>query len=315
MNNEQVSKIETTSEKKQVYNALTDLIGPHSDLAQAFIRGLQQDLSVVPIHPMSLQQYHSAQDEIYDRREQSTITDPEMLDSLQALLDVRTQTVTYESAKRSLEDFEADGKFEAAIDDDTVGVINSLLRLAKHADEPTSSAPFHDFDQNTEDIWKYVTPNEVQQHLNGKPFLDTDTMYSLTRARKSSATLRRIESYGRPTRLFEIPTDMIVNAAGFGSWLGRTGRDGTPGNGEKSIAIPGFSYRDTSINAIKAYAGKPSELPPVGMIYLYVQANGVAFADNGGGDSHRIAAAMLRGNESIKAKTLSITLLSENSLE
>ncbi len=315
MDNEHASKTEATSEKKPLYDTLSAMVGPRSKLALGYVNGLHQELMSVPNRPMSLQQYHLAQDEIYDRCEHGDITAPEMRGALEALMEVRTQTVTYETAERSLSDFEVTGKFEVAIADDQVAIINDLLRAGSKGNEPTSEAPFRHFEHNTDELWTYVAPDEVQNHLNEKPFLDPDTIYSLTRARKSSATLRRIEAYGDATRLFEIPTDMMVNAAGFGSWLGRTGRDGTPGTGEKSIAIQGFGYGDTSINAIKAYAGNPSTLPPVGMIYLYVQPNGIAFADNGGGDSHRIAAAMLRGDESIKAKTLSITLLSENSFE
>jgi hypothetical protein len=45
---------------------------------------------------------------------------------------------------------------------------------------------------------------------------------------------------------------------------------------------------------------------------IYIQPDGLAYAQNIGDASHRIGAAILRGDETVKATELKIVLLKEN---
>ena len=63
------------------------------------------------------------------------------------------------------------------------------------------------------------------------------------------------------------------------------------------------------------YASLNTPLPPVGEIRVFVQPNGVVFADNGSGDSHRIAAAYLRGDKSVKAESVAVRTVPNGTLE
>ena len=176
---------------------------------------------------------------------------------------------------------------------------------------PNPDAPFVEYERNTDDTWKYVGDVAIRSYLQEQTFypvtpsLSDITGYSVTISHTPS-----LRDY------IEVPTSTLVHAAGFNSWLGR----GVNGSGEKRPTTQIARYlspneRFTSINTIKNYAATPGELPPVTHVNTYIQPDGRVFSDNESGDSHRIAAAKLRGDATVKAKHLSVHVLSHNFLK
>lgn len=172
-------------------------------------------------------------------------------------------------------------------------IISSALPLS---DTEGKMAPFAEYAKNTHESWKYVPPEEVEEFLRAKPFFDTSIITS--QSRREVAEIR--------TSMYEegikVPLDLIVCAAGFKSWLGRA-----KGHNKRWSIRSGRDYLDgemSSLNVIKIYAGTPTDLPPVDIMSMYIQPNGKVFFDNVGGDSHRIAAAVLRGDKNIDARML-----------
>lgn len=181
-------------------------------------------------------------------------------------------------------------------------VFKLLETAPKLQDIDTSAAPFKDYEQNTSDTWKYVSEDEISDYLSKRIFKNTHGMSSLgAEPNKLSIRANKDES-------FDIPLDLVVHAQGFDSWMGRFGSG-------KRITGPYGKYYDgnqRSIDTIKHYASLPSELPPVSEIRVFMQPDGKLFCDNGSGDSHRIAAAMLRGDTTIKAERVTVQRLATN---
>ena len=75
-----------------------------------------------------------------------------------------------------------------------------------------------------------------------------------------------------------------------------------------------LSGRMSSLNVNKLYAGTPSELPSVREMRMYIQPDKKVFFDNKSGDSHRIAAAILRGNKYIETNNLTVYQVDKNYL-
>lgn len=204
-------------------------------------------------------------------------------------------TGPYQSRWVEVGDFEAD-------------VVTQIIHGAprpQHAD--VKRAPMKDYAQNTEEAWKHVPDGEIREYLGERTFFETN------QARRESSETRKLVIDTHKEEPLEIPLDLIVNAAGFDSWLGREGH----GSGKQVTGKYQQQYdsKIPSLEVIKHYASLPSELPPVGRIDLYIQPNGVIFGDNNEGDSHRIAAAILRGDTTIKANQVSIRCVDQNWLE
>ena len=160
--------------------------------------------------------------------------------------------------------------------------------------------PFKNFTENSKEAWQYVPPQEVEKFLKERFFLNTDIIdyEDMT----GLFTVRKRENEDS----IKIPLDLVVAAAGFEDWRGRGEDIGKTWQSE-------YGYGETnSLEVIKHYAGLPSEPPPVSRMRMFIQPNGKIFFDNGSGDSHRIAVAMLRGKEFIETKKVNVYRLSKN---
>lgn len=161
-------------------------------------------------------------------------------------------------------------------------------------------APFRNYKENNETSCGYVRHDEIETYLGKKLFFDTEQIDC-----ESMDKVAETNNYDNEKPL-QIPVDLIVNAAGFESWMGREV------SSNKTWKSP-YGYGEAkSFEIIKHYAGLPTELPPVGTVQMYVQPNGKIFFDNNSGDSHRIAAAILRGKKYIEATNVIIYKLSKN---
>lgn len=162
--------------------------------------------------------------------------------------------------------------------------------------EPKSDAPFKHYAQNDSSSWKVVTDIEIKSYLESVPFLPEVPV--------EKGTVIISSADGQP---FDVPLSLIKHAAGFESWKGREAAT-------KSWDSEYGAGKMSSLDVIKHYAGLSTELPPVGEIRVFVQPDGKIYCDNGSGDSHRIAAALLRGDGSIKAKNLQFVRVEQNSI-
>ena len=171
----------------------------------------------------------------------------------------------------------------------------------------TQKAPFSDYGENTDKVWQIVTPEIVDEYLQNKLFFNTSRLLLYEEDNKI-LEISATEQSGP----IKIPIDLIVFAYGFVDWNGRHrsyGKDWQVLNNGKS-----FYGTMSSINVAKLYAGTPTELPAVGKMIMYIQPDGKVFFSNGGGDSHRIASAILRGNKNIDTKYLTVYKLKRNYL-
>lgn len=194
---------------------------------------------------------------------------------------------------------------DLAPDSPEAEVVFKLLETApKLQDIDKESAPFKDYAENTEETWKYVSEGEISDYLAKRIFKDTDRIYDKG-AENNNLTIKANlgESFG-------IPLDLVVYAQGFDTWKGRSG------SGKRISGAYGdlYSGNQRSVDTIKHYASLPSELPSVDEMRIFVQPDGKIFCDNGSGDSHRIAAAMLRGESTVKARRVTVKRLNQNIL-
>lgn len=183
--------------------------------------------------------------------------------------------------------------------------IQDMLNNAPKIQPPNNmEAPFRSYAQNTDQAWQRVPTEEVQAYLSNRIFFDT------YQRRLNAGTAPRLRVTADRHETLTVPLDMIVNVAGFDSWEGRRGATSYKDvSGKYSKA---YDQKVHSSELTKHYAGLPSELPAVEHISLYIQPDGVIFGDNGEGDSHRITAAVLRGDEIIQAHSISIRCLDKN---
>ena len=165
-----------------------------------------------------------------------------------------------------------------------------------------SKAPFRNFSDNTETLWQHVPLQEVNDYLDKKVFFNTHKIEHEDVVDYSELFVSKNE------KGISIPIDLVVYAAGFSSWKGR------PEGANKSWSSKYGSGENKSSDVIKHYAAMPSELPSVFMMTMYLQPDGKIFFDNAGGDSHRIASAVLRGNKVVTTKRLTLCRLSKNYL-
>lgn len=181
-------------------------------------------------------------------------------------------------------------------------VFQLLETAPKLQDTDKDSAPFKDYAANTGESWKYVSEGEITDYLGQRIFKNTERIYD-KRADKNVLSIR-----AEKDEPFDIPLDLVVYAQGFDSWKGRHG------SGKHTSGPYGDLYEGNqrSLDTIKHYASLPSELPPVDEMRIFIQPDGKIFCDNGSGDSHRIAAAILRGDSTVKAERVSVARLKQN---
>ncbi|HVV66597.1 MAG TPA: hypothetical protein VHB72_00805 [Candidatus Saccharimonadales bacterium] len=199
------------------------------------------------------------------------------------------------------------GCWELSLDSDVAQQAINLIRQAPAINPPDSEgAPFKNYANNTDASWHYVPEDIVRNFMNAKRFERTHMIGARTTEEKNHLSLDIVTQKGQT---MPFPTGLIVSAQGFGSWQGRGWRGQSGKRPQSKFDMPVSS---SSHNTIKHYAALPTELPPVDELRVFVQPDGTVFADNGAGDSHRIAAAILRGQQDIQAKRLSINLLDDN---
>lgn len=168
---------------------------------------------------------------------------------------------------------------------------------------PKRAPPFADYKQNTAEAWSYVSDETIDQYFEGRRFVPVRP----STVDSDGNRVRQIDmtAFGEHAKPLEVPLDLIVDAAGFDSWRGRAGLGSYKVvEGEYSRAYGGGNIHSEDL--IKHYASLTTELPSVTHINIYVQPDGVMFANNGEGDSHRIAAAILRGQQTIKTSLLTV---------
>jgi|GEM_PF-5815154 len=76
-------------------------------------------------------------------------------------------------------------------------------------------APFRNYKENNETSWGYVRHDEIETYLGKKLFFDTEQIDC-----ESMDKVAETNNYDNEKPL-QIPVDLIVNAAGFESWMGR----------------------------------------------------------------------------------------------
>jgi hypothetical protein len=159
------------------------------------------------------------------------------------------------------------------------------------------NAPFAHHQENSDESWQVVDDQDVRDYLNNRKFIDI----AHNQVESGSVVIK-----GEKDSPLEVPLNLLVGAAGFDSWTGRDSRYG------KDWSSKYGAGNMKSLDVIKHYAGLSSEVPAVGEIRVFIQPNGIVLCDNGAGDSHRIAAAILQGQEFIKADSLEFVRLKEN---
>ena len=180
-------------------------------------------------------------------------------------------------------------------------VYEILNRAPKISNLNLELAPFKNYKNNDQNSWEYIPTDEIEKYLDQKFFFDTGDISGDDVISTSKINLTYNEER------VKIPLDLIVKAAGFKNWKGRDK------NTDKTWHTKdyGRGYMG-SHEVVKLYAGLPSELPGIDTVNMYVQPDGKVFFDNNGGDSHRIAAAILRGQPEITARHLYLKKLSKN---
>jgi hypothetical protein len=306
-----------SSPKHDTYTAFSNLLGKNSDIAERYLSGLQ---SIVQNDPgeqrIELEEFWQLQDELYARNASREITTDELLINLRALSNLRNNTARFDRTEKILHSYDERAEIQGITENvEDIKIINDLLARAGANDNLSSqAAPLKDYLENTDDAWKYADDKTIRDYLIAKPFVDDQTLSWLQHDNAVSVTTLR-QGISDKSKHFDVPTRLVVSAAGFGSWLGRDDSYGNQGMGEKDVSLPNFTSsarRTLSLHAIKAYASHPSPLPPVTEAAVYIQPNGLVYAGNASGDSHRIAAAVLRGQETIAATSLSAVLLKDN---
>lgn len=185
-------------------------------------------------------------------------------------------------------------KYAVAADSETGQALLQSLQAASSPKEKDLSAPFAHYAENEADSWRAVSKDEALNYLTKREFKQ--------HMHPEDGMIMIDSTEGEP---FEVPLDLVKNASGFDDWRGR-----------KSSNKPWESeYGDgemASLDVIKHYAGLPTEIPPIGEIRVMISPDGKITCDNGSGDSHRISAAILRGDTTIKANKLHFVRLPEN---
>jgi len=166
-------------------------------------------------------------------------------------------------------------------------------------------APFKNFSNNDETQWSYISNSEIEEYLKSKFFFNTMKLDFNNNGVSKIFTINK-----KGDALLKIPLDLITCAAGFKDWSGRD-KDVSKAFDSKYSEYYSSS-KMLSLNVIKHYASLPSKLPPVEIVNMFVQPDSKVFFDNNAGDSHRIAAAILRGDSEIDAENLVVYRLNKN---
>jgi hypothetical protein len=215
----------------------------------------------------------------------------------------------YERMRAESEDL-ARGQHTVGPHDVEAQAVQRILAEAPRV-HPMSEArpPLADYGQNDSESWRYAPEEDIKNYLLQRRFIDTDRVRPFVE--RNSLCIKK----GPGDEPLEVPLDLIVYVEGFDSWLGR-GKEGRSGKRIEEGPYSGLYDRSpASLNTIKHYASLPTEIPPIDDVRLFIQPDGTIIGDNFQGDSHRVAAAALRGDTTIKTDAISIYCLSENVIE
>ncbi len=180
-------------------------------------------------------------------------------------------------------------------------VIQALINDAPQLQpELPSPAPFAGYKENGATQWALAADISVKEYLAKRQYKHLD------RPPKSSQEKNRIRIDASQDGGINFPLDLIADLSGFASLDGDGEYKRIEGEYESE-----YNASMPSLDAMKHYASLPTEIPPVHNIVVYVQPNGVMFAGNGEGDSHRIGAAILRGQNTIKANNITVVPIDE----
>jgi hypothetical protein len=302
---------------KNTYADISNFLGRNSAFAQEYLSGLQNIAQNDPgEYRLDREELRAIREELYARQAAGDMTISKLMEELRVVDDRYEKTAQFDKVTHILNAYESSATIDLTVDDShDVDTVNALLQRTTPIDENSlEPAPFEQYADNTGDAWRYVEDRRIRDYLLDKTFI-ADTVLSSLEQDNSECTTTVRNQLSATHKHFEVPTKLIVSAVGFGSWLGRDDRFGNQGMGEKEFSLPDFATtanRSLSLHAIKAYASHNSELPPVEEMAIYIQPDGLAYAQNIGDASHRIGAAILRGDETVKATELKIVLLKEN---
>ena len=310
--------IDGNAERANIYGALTRLIGPDSTAGQRFIAKKKEELiELSHIQPVTLDEVQRLMKEVDRRYDTTDMTMDQYQDELKKLETRYVQSQAATNADKSIESFESHPTIKINAYEIDMPSLQHLFLAAPsmHPNHAFDDAPFADFKDNSDEAWKHVSDTDVRRYLTNKTFIETEGLSDDTANQLSVTTIEGTDPDGQPAPV-EIPLKFMVHAYEFGSWQGKNDRDtGEEGMRVRSLTSKKFGHTQaTSIDVMKAYASETTELPAVGLVNLYVQPDGKIFGDNHDGDSHRIGAAMLRGQKSIKAHSVNIIMLKSNVL-
>jgi 2-polyprenyl-6-methoxyphenol hydroxylase-like FAD-dependent oxidoreductase len=192
------------------------------------------------------------------------------------------------------------------IDENSIPIVESsspiatgLLELIDSspsvAGNSNKGAPFANYRENNDLLWQNVSDKEVISYLKNRVFVQ------INRERPEPDL---VIDTNEDDEGIMIPLDNVVGAQGFNSWTGWS----VEGAGLKDLEGQPFGIGAlSSLNAMKMYAGMPSELPPVSEMEMYIQPDGMVLFY--AGDAHRTGAAILRGYEHVRAEKLKVYYL------
>ncbi len=104
----------------------------------------------------------------------------------------------------------------------------------------------------------------------------------------------------------QVPLDLVVDAQGFVSWEGRGAKV------NKTIMTDEGYKTLPSREVIELYASMGKNAPIIPAFDLFIQLDGKIFLANSNDGSHRLAAAILRGDKSVPTLSLRVRQLDEN---
>lgn len=142
-------------------------------------------------------------------------------------------------------------------------------------------------------------PDElVQRRLQKKLFRATDDLKDRPVEAVITAT-----SADQP---IEVPLDHVIDAQSFIDWMGRA-----PGVKKTRSTNEGY-VTESSFDTIRHYASLSTKIPPISSMEMFVQPDGKVFFNNDDDGSHRLAAAVVKGQESVPAYSLRLRRLQED---
>lgn len=286
-------------EDAEVYQALSMVTSPtHLELKRQQIETeLESDEALLEFHRLTLDHEEALAKADHTRK---SIDRVKQLGSEVSNFDIDTRN-RYRNLNLQLS-WLRDGTLPASSEDFEANKFLKYINSAPYV-QPIKSeeAPFANYASNS-DAWQVVSNEQIESYLEDRLFM---------KVRPGITGLNKLLIESENGQPMELPLDLFVYAAGFDSWNGREG----PGD----IKKPGGDYSEfyeeaglSSQDLIKHYASLPSDIPAISKAVVYVQPDGTMFADNSNGDSHRIAAAILRGQESIGAHNITLVPIEEN---